>query len=171
MKTLIIGLTFLMATSFTNHPPKAKTEIQYQVDLLSTTLVNNNYEWVWKVANPYPGNGRDGTTLQDLSHWSLVLGSCVTQSDLVSAAYSTDGIHWISISANIAVDPSQTCYTQSVMKFNYGLNDYEPTYFKLIVNKNFSRGFIPAVFKSGRYTGCYISNVEGISCQPDVVRE
>lgn len=171
MKTLFISFVFVVASSFVNAPQKPTEEIYYNVDFLSTTQVGNNYEWVWKVTNPNPGNGRDGTTLQDLSHWSLILGTCVTQADLVGAAYSTDGINWHSLSANIAVDPSQNCFTQPVMKFNFGLNDEAPTYYKLIVNRPFALGYTPAVFKSGRYTGCYVSTVQGLTCQVDPPRE
>jgi len=171
MKTLLIGLTFLLATSFENHPKTTPVDVYYQVDFLSTTQVGTNYEWVWKVTNPFPGSGKDGTTLQDLSHWSIVLGSCVTQADLVSAAYSTDGMTWHSMSATIAVDPSQTCYTQPVMKFNFGLNDEQPTYYKLVVNRPFNGGYTPAVFKSGRFTGCYVGSIWGITCEVDPPRE
>ncbi len=171
MKTLIICLSFILASSFDHKPQKIKTDIFYDVDLMSTTQVGNTYEWIWRVTNPYPGSGRDGTTLQDLSHWSLILGSCVTQSDIVGAAYSTDGMTWHTLAATLAVDPSQTCYTQPVMKFNFGLNDVAPTYYKLIVNRYFAAGFSPAVFKSGRYTGCYIANIMGITCAAEPPRE
>jgi hypothetical protein len=166
MKMLIIGLSLLVTTSFVNHPkPTNKLVDGYDVQLVSTTFVNNNFEWVWKVTNLNPGNGRDGT-LQDMSHWSLILSSCVAQANIVGAAYSADGLSWSSLPAILAVDPSQSCYTQPVLKFNQGLNDIEPTYYKLIVNKAFSTGYAPAVFKSGKSLPCYIGMVEGIVC-PD----
>ena len=171
MKTLFIGLTFLLASSFVKHPKQATTDVYYQVDYIGTTQVDANYEWVWKVTNPFPGSGKDGTTLQDLSHWSIDLGSCVTQADIVGAAYSMDGINWTSMSSTIAVDPSATCYGNAVMKFNFGLNDEVPTYYKLIVNRPFNGGYIPAVFKSGRYTGCYVSTVWGLTCAVEPPRE
>jgi hypothetical protein len=166
MKTLIVGLALFTSSAFVNHPKpeqKAKTIDGYSVTLLSNEIANGNYEWVWQVVNPNPGNGKDGT-LQDLSHWDLILGSCVTQNDLVGAAYSADGVNWISLPATIAVDPSASCYALPVMKFNEGLDGSAVTYFKLIVNKPFSRGASTAVFKSGKALPCYTGGIEGIAC-------
>ena len=166
MKTLIIGLALFTTSSFVNHPQhqtKAKALDGYSVELLSNTQVGDNYEWVWKVVNPNPGSGKD-CTLQDLSHWDLILGSCVSQSDLVGAAYSTDGLNWSALPATIAVDPSLTCYFSPVMKFDQGLDGSAVSYFKLIVNKPFSRGSTSAVFKSGKALPCYTGAIEGIAC-------
>lgn len=171
MKTFLLGFVFLMVMSFENHPKTVPTDVYYQVDYISTTQVGSKYEWVWKVTNPFPGNGKNGTTLQDLSHWDLVLGSCITQADLVSAAYSNDGINWHTLPATIHVDPSQSCYTQPVMKFDIGLNDDEPTYYKLVVNRPLTQGYMPAVFKSGRNTGCYVGTILGMTCDVEPPRE
>jgi hypothetical protein len=110
MKSLLIALSFVVASSFTTSPVHQTTKFDefYTVELVSTTAVGSNYEWVWKVSNPDPGNGLNGT-LQDLSHWGLILPSCVSQTDIVSAAYSKDNSNWIALSSTIAVDPSQAC--------------------------------------------------------------
>jgi hypothetical protein len=169
MKTLIVGLALFTTSSFVNHTKpeaKAKAIDGYSVTLLSNGIANGNYEWIWQVVNPNPGNGRDGT-LQDLSHWDLALGSCVTQNDLVGAAYSTDGINWHALPAIIAKDPSisVSCWPTEVMKFDQGLDGSAVTYFKLIVNKPFTRGGTMAVFKSGKALPCYSAGIDGIACE------
>ncbi|MFL5739286.1 MAG: hypothetical protein ACJ75B_03645 [Flavisolibacter sp.] len=172
MKTLFVGVSLFVVSAFANHQkPAQKTMDGYSVTLASTQQVGTNYEWVWSVYNPDPGSGKDGISLQDLSHWNLVLPSCMTQGDLVSAAYSLDGQTWHSLSATIAVDPSQSCYTQPVMKFDQGLDGAQVTYFKLVVNKPFSVGNMPAVFKSGKTLPCYIGTVQGLSCDSGEIRE
>ncbi len=167
MKTFILGLTVLFASSFMNAPKQVVEgeECSYLVELINNNqMAGANYEWVWKVTNPCPGNGKDETTLQDLSHWSLVPG-CVTSADIVGAAYSTDGTNWTSMSTGIAVDPSQSVYTAPVIKFDRGINGDVPVYFELIVNKVFYVGTTQGVFKSGRNTGTYMDyNVAGMTC-------
>lgn len=165
MKSLLIVLSFVVASSFSTNPLHSvkKFDEFYTVELVSTTAVGSNYEWVWKVSNPDPGNGLNGT-LQDLSHWGLILPSCVTQADIVSAAYSKDNTNWNALSSTIAVDPSQTCYTMPVLKFNVGFTDDHCMYYKLVVNKAFTPATMPALFKSGKNTGCFVTDIPAFGC-------
>jgi hypothetical protein len=128
-------------------------------------------EWIWTVTNPNPGNGLN-CTLQNLSHWNLILPSCITNANIVSAAYSLDGNSWISLPAQIAVDPSSTCYAGLVLKFDFGTNGSAPTYYKLVTTGGVTLGLLTAVFKSGSRTGChtYGEYVEGPVCIDEIPR-
>ncbi len=138
----------------------------YTIALEDVNHVGNNYEWIWTVQNPNPGNGNNGT-VQNLSHWGMQLASCVPWSSVVGAAYSADGITWTSFTPVYQVDPSQNCMTQPVLKFNFGTVGSTPSYYKLIVNQNFSTGYVPGYYKSGSRTGCCIFNFVGIGCPSD----
>lgn len=168
MKTSLLAIIFIIASSFCMPPAKKQTAFfnYYNVELISNQGSGTSYDWVWKVTNPAPGNGLNGT-LQDLSHWSLVLSPCVTQNDIVSASYSTDGLTWNTLSSTIAVDPSQNCYTAPVLKFNVGFPGTTTMYYRLTVNRAFSSGMTQAVFKSGKNTGCYVGMVEAMTCPTD----
>lgn len=159
MKMLIAGLSFSAYVIFTSFvslaPKKAPVCGVYDVQLVSTQSAGASFEWVWSVTNPNPGSGTDCSTLQNLSHWSLILPACISQGNIVSAAYSLDGVSWINLPAVIAVDPSNSCYTGAVLKFDYGTSGSAPTYYKLTVTDNYSAGFVTATFKSGSKTGCH----------------
>ena len=153
--TAISVIAYLTFTSFislkTKSAPLCGT---YTTQLISNQAVGLNTEWIWTVTNPNPGNGTN-CTLQNLSHWNLVLPDCVTNEHIVSAAYSTDGNSWINLPAQIAVDPSSTCYSGLVLKFDYGTNGSAPTYYKLVTSGGVVPGPVAAVFKSGSRTGCH----------------
>ena len=158
MKMLIAGISFSAYVVFTSFvslaPKKAPVCGTYAVDLISNQSAGANYEWVWSVTNPNPGNGSN-CTLQNLSHWSLIPSACLSQANIVSAAYSLDGVSWIDLPAVLAVDPSNPCYTGQVLKFDYGTAASAPTYYKLVVSENFAAGFVGSTFKSGSKTGCH----------------
>jgi hypothetical protein len=172
MKMLFAGISFsayLVFTSFVSlAPKKAPVCGSYAVQLVSVQPVGTNFEWVWSVTNPAPGNGSN-CTLQNLSHWSLIPNACLTQANIVSAAYSLDGVSWIDLPAVLAVDPSNPCYTGQVLKFDYGTNGSASTYYKLTVSDNYNTGFIGSTFKSGSKTGChtYGDLVIGPTCGQD----
>ena len=64
----------------------------YKVILESVTNNGNGtYSWVWSVQNPNPGNGSNGT-FQNLSHWDITLGSCVTFDNVISGATSSNNV-------------------------------------------------------------------------------
>ncbi|MDH3382031.1 MAG: hypothetical protein OEL54_04960, partial [Flavobacteriaceae bacterium] len=94
---------------------------------LESVLNNNNgtYTWTWSVLNPNPGNGSNGTA-QNLSHWVIKLGSCVTFENVVGGALSSDGTVWQAFTPTWESDPSflNTCSitTGDVLKFDMGTN-------------------------------------------------
>lgn len=135
----------------------------YQITLESKIQVGSNWEWIWSVKNPNPGNGNNGT-VQDLSHWGMQLGTCVNNSNIISAAYSSNGVNWTSFTPAIQVDPSQECMTSPVLKFDFGTSGGNKSYYKIVVNSNYATGSAPGYYKSGRRTGCCTFNFSGISC-------
>lgn len=163
---IIALIGYIGFTSFVSNSARKTLSEGYTVTLQSNSQdPEGNYEWVWAVTNPNPGNGTNGT-LQDLSHWALILPSCVGQSNIRATAYSTDGISWQPLNASIGVDPSQNCYTGPVLKFDVGTSGSSTTYYKLTVDSYYNSGFVTGVFKSGKRTGCYTSAdlIIGPSC-------
>jgi hypothetical protein len=136
----------------------------YEIALESITPVGSNFEWVWSVRNLNPGNGNGGT-VQDLSHWGMQFGSCFNFSSIVGGAYSGDGVNWTSFTPNYQVDPSQSCMTTPVMKFDFGTVGAAPSYYKLVLNQNYHYVIVPGYYKSGKKTGCCVFNFPGIGCQ------
>jgi hypothetical protein len=140
--------------------------------LLENVINNgdNTWTWIWSITNPNPGNGSDGTA-QGLSNWGFTFGACVTASNLVSAGYSADGTNWTDFAPSIAIDPSQTCFTRPVLKFDSGTTDGQKTWYRLTVNKEFPvNNTATGYFKSGTRTGCGTFNFPGIGC-PDIIIE
>jgi hypothetical protein len=164
--TFVLGMTAFRPAPETVKPTKHFYSGEYNAQLVSTQGTGANYEWVWTVTNPNPGNGTNGT-LQNLSHWSLAISDRITLNDIVEVAYSTDGQTWISLPVSLAIDKSQECYLGTVLKFDYGTSGGAPTWYKLVVNKDFPTGYSTANFKSGSKTGCYNSDVMGIGTPVD----
>lgn len=141
-----------------------ESDLPYNISLLSRkSNGDGTYTWIWSVTNPNPGNGKNGT-VQDLSHWGISLGECAGLGDIVSAATSTDGIHWNSFSPSLKVDKSQDCYTAEVLKFDVGTNGSKTTYYQVTLNKNFTTEKRDAYYKSGANTGCGTFTICGIGC-------
>jgi hypothetical protein len=138
----------------------------YTVTLESHTLVGGNWEWVWSVQNPNPGNGNNGT-VQDLSHWGMQFGTCVNWAHVVAAAYSNNGTAWTGFTPSYSADPSQTCQTASVLKFDYGTTGSAKTYYRLTMSYNYATGLSSGYYKSGNRTGCCTFNFAGINCDDD----
>ena len=174
-KLLVVGISIIFFTAFTSFVSLNTKSAQdcgtYTTNLISMQPFGLDNEWIWTVTNPNPGNGLN-CTLQNLSHWNLILPSCITNANIVSAAYSLDGNSWISLPAQIAVDPSSTCYAGLVLKFDFGTNGSAPTYYKLVTTGGVTLGLLTAVFKSGSRTGChtYGEYVEGPVCIDEVPR-
>jgi hypothetical protein len=125
---------------------------------------NGTWTWIWSVQNPHPGNGNGGTA-QNLSHWGFTLGTCVVWSDVLAAGYSYDGTTWTDFSPNYAVDPSQDCMTQAVLKFDAGTQGSQKTYYRVVLAQSYtvepaSLGY----YKSGQRTGCGTFLFTGIGC-------
>jgi hypothetical protein len=134
----------------------------YTITLESHVQINGNWEWIWSVQNPNPGNGKNGT-VQNLSHWGMQLGTCVNWSSVVGAAYSSNGSTWIDFTPSYQSDPSQGCMTTPVLKFDFGTAGSAKTYYRLVVNQNFTEGPVQGYYKSGVNTGCCTFTFTGIS--------
>ena len=142
--------------------PAACNPNAYTIKLESRTFVNGQWEWIWSVQNSNPGNGNNGT-VQDLSHWGMQFGTCVNPSSVTGAAYSQDKQTWTSFTPTYKSDPSQSCMTVPVMKFDFGTTGGAISYYRLTVNQDYAVGEVPGYYKSGSSTGCCVFNVTGIS--------
>lgn len=159
-----IAVITLSLSSFKSEIKKP-TAASYTITLLSIENVGTNDTWTWSVSNPNPGNGDNGT-LQDISHWSLPL--CPTaESAIVSAAYSTDGVNWISVSPTMDRDPSiRTCTSNDVLKFDFGTTGTAPTYYRITFNKYFAVDpmAVSYIKTGGGLKGCNMYMYSGIGC-------
>lgn len=137
----------------------------YLIILESITNVNGDYEWVWSIQNTSPGNGKD-STVQDLSHWNISLGTCLDFDDVIGAATSTDGINWTAFSPTYKQDKSiRNMNTGDVLKFDVGTNDTTKTYFKLIISEDLDIDMNgTSYYKSGKNTGAGMQCFPGPGC-------
>ncbi len=136
--------------------------LPYTVSLLSRKSIGNGqYEWIWSVTNPKPGNGKNGT-VQDLSHWGITLGTCATITNVVKAEFSGDGEHWTSFTPQYKQDKSQDCHTSPLLKFDFGTSGSKTSYYRLVLNVNVPSGKVTGLFKSGTNTGCGTFEICGI---------
>lgn len=149
-------------------PVSTECSAPYKIVLESVTKVGDNWEWVWSVQNPNPGNGSGGT-VQNLSHWDIRLGQCATMDDVVGAATSADGVTWTPFVPTYETDNSilNTCSLETgpVLKFDFGTTGGAKSYYKLVINKNLGvdlNGF--AFYKSGNTTGCGATCFPGLGC-------
>lgn len=129
---------------------------------------DHTWTWTWSVQNPNPGNGTNGTA-QNLSHWGFVLGSCVNFADVTAAGYSFNGTDWTNFSPSYAVDPSQSCMTNPVFKFDIGTTGSAKTYYRLVMSANYAVDpYAQGYYKSGSRTGCGLFQFSGIGCLDDI---
>ena len=162
-------------------PVTSTCNAPYHITLLSVvkggTATAPTWTWTWSLQNPNPGNGKTTATVQDLSHWDIVLNNCggnfgVTQADLVSAAYSTNGTSWTYFTPVITVDPSISGFTATpVLKFNLGTNGSSISYYQLTVSKNLAvnpNG--TSIYKSGVNTGIGYECFPGIGCEDGEIK-
>lgn len=148
----------------------------YTVTLES--ILNNNdgtFTWTWSVLNPNPGNGTNGT-VQDLSHWAVTLGTCVTFADVVGGAISSDGTTWVPFTPSWGADASilNTCNvsTGNVLKFNQGTGGSAKSYYQLTINKDVEIDTdVLAYYKSGQNSTCGTFNFPAFGCERLVVNE
>jgi hypothetical protein len=153
--------------------PPSSSCMDYNVSL-SRSYDGVQTTFIWSITNPRPGNGKDGT-LQNLSHWTFIPGCAGDQgleqnwSDITGAEYSTDGQTWnvIDPTPTLQPDPSQTCSSANVFKFDQGTTGAATTYYKLTVLGNYGTEKNTAVFKSGANTGCCTREVDGIGCKTE----
>jgi hypothetical protein len=153
----------------TNNPACAGP---YTVKLESVTNNGNaTWSWTWSVVNPNSGSGLDGT-IQNLSHWNITLGACVTPQDLVSAGYSSDNVLWTDFAPVMQPDGSilNTCglTTGDVLKFDFGTEGTAASYYRVTISKNVQVAQdVAAWYKSGNRTGCGTFCFPGFGCQTD----
>jgi hypothetical protein len=144
---------------------KNVTADSYSIQLLSkVTDETGNQQWTWELRNPNPGSGENGT-LQDVSHVSIPL-TLEAEAGLVSAAYSYDGLTWISIPLSIDRDPTiKSCTSADVLKFDVGTTGTEPLYFSITFDGEFeSSGWAKCYIKTGGgKNGCNYYYFTGIA--------
>jgi hypothetical protein len=133
----------------------------YEVTLESRTLIDGNWEWIWSVRNPNPGNGSDGTA-KDLSHWGMRLADCINWSSVTGAAYSANGTEWTSFTPVNEVEGSQDCLATAVVKFDFGTTGTAKSYYRLVLSQEHPIGTTLAYYKSGQT--CCTFNFTGIGC-------
>ena len=127
------------------HAPAACNPNAYTITLESRTLVNGNWEWIWSVQNPNPGNGNNGTA-QDLSHWGMQFGSCFASGHLLLAPLiAADGINLDKFYSCLSIDPSQSCMTTPVLKFDFGTSGSAKSYYNLVVNQDYTWRLVPGI--------------------------
>ena len=142
-------------------------EEKYRVTLLENNVPDGaHYRWTWKVENLNPGNGNN-CTVQDLSNWGFKLSTCpmeagVPASEFVRAGFSSNGTSWNYFIPSFQVNPSQSCMTDPVLKFDFGTNGSNPSYFRVYLNSIRSVGSMEGYYKSGNKTGCGVFVFEGI---------
>ena len=127
---------------------------------------DGTFTWEWRIRNLNPGNGSNGT-VQDLSHWNIDLGDCITAENIISGSTSTNGTTWTPITKKnlvIKQDKSQDCYADPIFKFDVGTTDSDISYYRLTINKNVSHTAVTAVYKSGKNTGCGVFTTCGFGC-------
>ena len=148
--------------------------LNYSV-ILDRDYYDGQTTFTWTITNPNPGNGNNGT-LQNLSHWSFVPGCSGPNgleqnwSDILSASYSYDGgTTWTDIlpTPTLEPDPSQTCSSANVFKFDFGTNGNSATLYRIVLLGNYAQENNSAIFKSGAKTGCCTRTVPGIGCKSE----
>jgi hypothetical protein len=136
----------------------------YTITLESHAFNGTGWDWIWSVQNPNPGNGNNGTS-QDLSHWGMRLGTCLSDlSHVTGAAYSADGTDWTTFTPSYGTDPSQGCMTTPVLKFDAGTTGSNKTYYRLTVDQFYPVSNSLGYYKSGGNTGCCTFLFAGIGC-------
>lgn len=156
-----------VATASKPQPVAVCNSNAYTITLESKTLVSGNWEWVWSIFNPNPGNGTNGTS-QDMSHWGMQFGQCFNWQNVVGAAYSTNGTSWTSFTPVYQVDPSQSCVTTPVLKYNVGTTGTAKTYYRLVLNANYAIGSSFGYYKSGVRMPCCTFTFNGVGCPEQI---
>jgi hypothetical protein len=156
------------ATTVNKASPGTCNAAAYEVVLESKTFTGGQWEWIWSIRNANPGNGLDGTA-RDLSHWSMDLGTCINDQVLVGAAYSGDGTNWTEFSPQISTEPSISCASTPVLKFDFGTTGTQKSYYRLVLNQDFSPATSVGYYKAGQL--CCSFAFAGVSCSGPVELE
>jgi hypothetical protein len=133
----VVTVSMIFLSSFISPKKAAPANVDsYVINLESNGAAGSNFQWTWKLTNPNPGNGNNGT-LQNVSHWSMPL-SLAAEAALVSAEYSYDGETWHSATTEVERDPSiRLCTTVDVLKFDRGTTGTAPTYYRATFSADF----------------------------------
>jgi hypothetical protein len=140
----------------------------YSVTLESKVKTDAGWMWTWRIVNPNPGNGNDGT-VQELSHFNVVIPICDEGVTVLSTAYKADGsTEWTSGPTVPSVDASivNTCdrnHSEETIKFDLDKNGY----IRVEIAEDYQPGVMYGYYKSGNTTGCGRTCFEGISCLKD----
>lgn len=132
------------------------------------SYANGKTTVIWSVTNTNPGNGSNGTS-QNMSHWDWTLPTCIEFSKLLNAYYtstwSPDFTNWTSFTPTNVVDPSQSCNTANVVKFNFGTSGSSTSYYAIVLdgtNYSLSNDANAITIKAGN--ACCTKNIEGVVC-------
>jgi hypothetical protein len=136
------------------------------------SYANGKTTVIWSVINTNPGNGSNGTS-KDMSHWNWVLPTCIEFSKVLNAYYtgtwSPDFANWTSFTPVNVVDPSQSCNTGNVIKFNFGTSGNATSYYAIVLdgtNYSLSNDANGVVIKAGN--ACCTKNIEGVVCSEQI---
>lgn len=137
LATVVTGSVITLSSFIADKKASVNTTTDaYVINLESKLTIGANFEWTWKLTNPNPGNGNDGT-LQNVSHWSVPL-TAEAEAALVSAQYSFDGSNWFNVTATVDRDPSiRVCTSVDVLKFDIGTSGTAPTYYRATFSQDF----------------------------------
>jgi hypothetical protein len=131
----------------------------YIVTLKQRVFIDPGWQWTWQITKRPES--------QDLSNFSLMIPNCTPPVNVIAAYYSTDGVNFSPVSADLVVNPSlKNCDLDEVpvIKFDFG-GEY---YFRLVVDQNYQPGIMYGIYKSGAGEGfCGQFCFEGIGCLVD----
>jgi len=154
---------FAVPGDCTGYTITLETKNSLNAEYPGTGFNYNEYDevstFVWTVTNA------KGT--QALSHWAFQWMECVNPEDILYVAAIDANGNEVEYAHAPKVDPSQSCNTKPVVKFDMG-NDNGRTKYIVIMEGNytFKAGQIGYV-KSGAKTGCCTFTFDGIDCIAD----
>jgi hypothetical protein len=153
-------------------PPSPSMDCSnYTVDA-TISYANGKTTVIWSVTNANPGNGSNGTS-KDLSHWDWFLPQCIDFSKVLqgysTTTWSNDLTTWTAFTPTNTTDPSQSCNTANVIKFNFGTSGSNTTWYAIVLdgtNYSLSNDANQALFKAG--TACCQKAIEGVVCSEQI---
>lgn len=161
-----------------NEVPTAKPPIPATVNCdnysfdATISYANGQTTVIWSVTNTNPGNGSNGTS-KDLSHWDWVLPACIDFSKVLqgysTTTWSSDLSTWTSFVPTNTTDPSQSCNSGNVIKFDFGTSGTNTTWYAVVLdgtNYALSNNSNGAVLKAGN--ACCTRNIEGVVCSEQI---
>jgi len=162
---IFVTVAIICLSSFKTKKVNTSTAVaSYAISLESKQSFGSNYIWEWRLYNPNPGNGQNGT-LQNLRQWDIPLNPAAVAA-VVSAEYSTDGgITWISIPLIVENDPSiSNCTGENVLIFDAGTVGTQPNFYRITFSSEFQiSSFATSYVKTfGGVKGCNINYFAGV---------